>query len=522
LSADLAFLNAKVRTMNTRQPLAQAVAVRGNHIAKVGSDKDVKQLVGKHTKVVDLNGKTVVPGFIDTHVHVADFGRCLLWLDLTQADSIGELQRLLGEKAKQTNAGKWIIGRGWNETRFKEKRLPNLQDLNQAAPENPIILYRESAMICAANSRAITLARVTEQTDVPVGGTIDKDAEKGALTGIFRDTATSLIWQAVPEPTFDELVDASGFACQKIAEAGITSIHWILISQGELAIVQRLDEEGKLPLRVNVIVPYEFLKEKELFKPNDTSMIHVGGVFITTDGYLDSKTAALSQPYSDDPANNGKMLLTQQELTSSVANVLGMDLQPVIHAMGDKAIDMALQVIEQTKPAERFRFRMEQAAVLKKELIKRLKACKVIVTVQPTVISTEFAVWSAEARLGLERAKLLHPLKTLIDAGVKVAGGSDCPMEPLSPLLGIQEALQRASFPEQRLTLEEALRMYTVDAAYCSGEENLKGIIEEGKVADLTVLSDDPFASAVEKIRDIGVQLTVINGKVVFSQSLNR
>ena len=503
MSADLVFFNAKVRTMNRHQPLAQAVAIRGNRIAKVGSDEEVNQVIGECTKIIDLDGKTVVPGFIDTHVHVADFGRCLLWLDLTTADSIAELQRLLKEKTTQMPAGKWIIGRGWNETRFKEKRLPNLYDLDQASPDNPVILYREAAMTCAVNSKAITLAGITEQTDVPLGGTIDKDNKKGGLTGIFRDAATSLIWQAVPEPTIDELVDASGFACQKIAEAGITSIHWILISQGELAIVQRLEAEGKLPVRVNVIVPYEFLKETDGFKPNDTSMIHVGGVFITTDGYLDSKTAALSQPYSDDPANSGKMLLTKQELTSSVAKVLGMGLQPVIHAMGDKAIDMALQVIEQNKPADGIRFRMEQAAVLNKKLIKRLKACKVIVTVQPTVISTEFAVWSAEARLGMERAILLHPLKTLLHAGVKVAGGSDCPMEPLSPLLGMQQAVSRTRFPEQRLRVEEAIRMYTVDAAYCSGEENLKGSIEEGKVADLTVLLEDPFAFAAEKIKDI-------------------
>ena len=314
MSADLVFLNAKVRTMNRHQPLAEAVAIRGNRIAKVGSNEEVNQVIGECTKIIDLDGKTMVPGFIDTHIHVADFGRCLLWLDLTAADSIAALRRLLKEKATQTPAGKWIIGRGWNETRFKEKRLPNLYDLNQAAPDNPVILFREAAMTCAVNSRAITLAGITEQTDVPSGGIIEKD-KKGELTGIFRDTATSLIWQAVPEPTIDELVDASGFACQKIAEAGITSIHWILISQGEFAIVHRLETEGKLLVRVNVIVPYEFLKETDGFKPKDPSMLQVGGVFITTDGYLDSKTAALKQPYSNDSANSGKMLLTEQELS---------------------------------------------------------------------------------------------------------------------------------------------------------------------------------------------------------------
>ncbi len=518
MPADLALVKGNVRTMNPHQPLAQAVAIRGNRIVKVGSDEDVKRLVGKATKVVDLGGKTVVPGLIDTHIHVTDFGRCLLWLDLTAAESIVDLQRRISEKAKETQVGKWIIGRGWNESRFKEKRLPNASDLDAAAPDNPVILYREAAMTCAVNSKAITLASVTEQTAVPSGGAVDKNPKTGKLTGIFRDTATSLIWQAVPEPTVDELVDASALALQKIAEAGITSIHWILISQGELGIVQRLDAEGKLPVRVNVIVPYEFLKETDGFQSKDPSMLHVAGVFITTDGYLDSKTAALTQPYSDDPANSGKMLLTQQELAASVAKVLGLGLQPVIHAMGDKAIDTVLKVIEQTKPADGIRFRMEQAAVLNKGLIKRLKAQHVIVTVQPTVIATEFAVWSAMTRLGMERAKLLHPLKTLLDSGVKVAGGSDCPMEPLNPMLGIQEAVQRASFPEQRLTVEEALRMYTADAAFCSGEENLKGSIEEGKVADLTVLSEDPFTVAAEKIKDVGIEMTIINGKTVFNQ----
>ncbi len=409
MPADLTFINGKIRTMNPQQPEAQAVAVRRGKIVRVGSDEEVQQLIGKATQVVDLCGKTVVPGLIDTHIHVADFGRCLLWLDLTEADSIGMLQRLLKEKARQMQAGKWIIGRGWNETRFVEKRLPNVSDLDAAAPDNPVILYREAAMTCAVNSKAIALAGVSEKTVVPQGGAVDKNPKTGELTGIFRDTATSLIWKAVPEPTVDELVDASALACQKIAEAGITSIHWILISQGELAIAQRLDAEGKLPIRVNVIVPCEFLKEADGFKPKDPSMLHLAGVFITTDGYLDSKTAALTQPYSDDPVNSGKMLLTQQELAASVAKVLGLGLQPVLHAMGDKAIDTALKVIEQTKPAEGIRFRIEQAAVLNTGLIKRLKVSGAVVTVQPTVISTEFAVWSALARLGLDRAEASSP-----------------------------------------------------------------------------------------------------------------
>jgi predicted amidohydrolase YtcJ len=511
--------------MNPRQLVAQAVAIQKNKIVKVGTNQEINQLIGKGTRVISLDGKTVVPGLIDTHIHVTDFGRCLLWLDLTSAESIKELQSLLKTKAKQTPAGKWIIGRGWNQNRFKEKSLPNFSDLNEAAPDNPVILYHESAMICAVNSKALDLAGVTGQTAVPLGGTIDKKPQTGELTGILRDSATNLIWQVVPEPTENEILDASLLACQKIAEAGVTSIHWIVLSKNELPIIQRLHAEGKLIVRVNVIVPDALLKECIGFQSTNSLMLHVGGALIVTDGYLDSKTAALLQPYSDEPDNKGRLLCTEQDLAASVVQVLAMGLQPVIHAMGDKAVDEALTVIEASKlsACKSIRFRIEQAAVLNKELIKRLKAQKVVVSVQPRVIATEFAVWSATERLGIERAKWLHPLKTLIKEGVKVVGGSDCPMEPLSPFLGMQEAVLRHNFPEQRLTVEEALRMYTVDAAYSSCEEKVKGSIEDGKLADLTVLSNDPLAAPKNELRDVNVEITIIDGKVVYSKhSLSR
>ncbi len=518
MSADLALINANVRTMNPQQPAAQAVAVRKNKIAKVGTNQEINHLIGKDTKVISLDGKTVVPGLIDTHIHVADFGRCLLWLDLTNAESIKELQNLLKEKAKRTPAGKWVIGRGWNQNRFKENRYPNLSDLDEAAPDNPVILYHEAAMICAVNSQALTSAGVTKQTAAPPGGAIDKNPQTVELTGILRDAATNLIWQAVPEPDADELSEATALACQKIAAAGLTSVHWIILSDNELEVIKRLHEAGKLAVRVNVIVPEAFLKETADFHSTDSQMLRISGAVITVDGYLDSKTAALSQPYSDEPENSGTLLCTQQTMSASVAQVLAAGLQPVIHAMGDKAVDTALKVIEQTATAKGVRFRIEQAAVLNNELIKRLKKQNTVVSVQPKVIASEFAVWSAIASLGVERAKWLHPLKTLIEEGVKVAGGSDCPMEPLSPLLGLQEAVLRERFPEQRLTVEEALSMYTVDAAYSSGEEKIKGSIEDGKLADLTVLSDDPLATPKEKINAIGVELTIINGKVGYER----
>jgi predicted amidohydrolase YtcJ len=508
----MALFNANIKTMNKTRSTAEAVAIKGNRIIKVGSNKQIQGLIGDSTQVLDLDGRIVVPGLIDTHIHVADYGRTLLWLDLSTAKSIAELQQLIKEKAKHTFSGKWIIGQGWNEVRFKEQRLPTTSDLDEAAPENPVVLYREAAMVCVVNSRALQLAGVTDQTPIPQGGAIDKNPETGKLTGIFHGDATSLVWTVVPEPTEVELLEATASACQKIFRAGITSINWLVISEVELSIIQLLHDQNRLLFRVNVIVPEALLAKTINLKARNKDILRVGGAFIVTDGYLDSKEAALLNPYSDDPMNMGKMLLSQAQLVKSVNNVLSFGVQPVIHAMGDRAINETLKVIEQTKTD--VRFRIEQAAVLNRALIDRLKKQNVAVSIQPKVISTEFAVWSANQRLG-NRARLLHPIKTLLDEGIHIGAGSDCPMEPLSPMLGIQELVARQNYPEQRLTVDQALWLYTSDAAYCSGEENIKGSIEEGKLADLTILAEDISAVSPEKISDVQVDFVVLNGKLL-------
>jgi predicted amidohydrolase YtcJ len=518
LSADLVLLNAIVRTMNSFQPVAQSVAIKKNKIILVGTNEIVSQLIDNSTKVIDLTGKTVIPGLIDTHIHVADFGRCLLWLDLTKVESIRQLQSCIREKVTQIPAGKWIIGRGWNQNRFEEKRLLNVSDLNYAAIDNPVILYHESEMICAVNDKALNLGYITKQTAVPSGGNIDKTPQTGELTGILRGTATSLVWRVVPEPTASELSEATILACQEIVRAGLTSVHWIILSENEIELIQRLHMQDKLPVRVNIIVPEAFMKQTIEIKSTDNLMLRVGGIMIAIDGYLDSKTAALLESYSDEPINSGTLLLTEETLASSVADVLAAGFQPIIHAMGDKAVDRVLRLIEYTFKLENIRFRIEQAAILNEDLVERLKKCNVVVTIQPKVISTEFAVWSAIKHLGEERARWLHPLKTLIKEGIKVAGGSDCPMEPLDPFLGMHEAVLRPSFPEQRLTAYEALGMYTVDAAYSCGEEQFKGSIQEGKLADLTVLSKDPLAVLGTDFTNITVEMTIIDGKVIYSK----
>jgi predicted amidohydrolase YtcJ len=520
-SADLALTGGNVLTMNPSQPRADAVAVKGDRIFKVGTNEEISQLVGKDTKVIRLKGKTVVPGFIDTHIHVADFGRLLTWVELDDVNSIKEMQNSLRKRVQKTPKGKWIIGRGLDQTRFAEKRLPTRFDLDVVSPDNPLIFYHRSGQICVVNSKALELAGVTKQTRSPPESMIDKNAESGELTGVLRGNATNFVWEVIPEPSEEELVEAAGLACEKILEAGVTSVHWMVLSSIELSIIRTLLAQNRLPMRVYVIIPVNLLDSIVDFRSTDGLALRVGGAVVYADGYLAAKTAALFQPYNDDSAASGNLLCTIEEMKTVAAKILKMNLQLVIHAMGDKAVDAALTTIEQVSkeaPRKPARNRIEQAAVLNEELINRMKRQKVIVSVQPCVVASEFSVWSATEHLGAERAKWLFPIKTLLKEGIRVASGSDCPMEPLSPLMGIQAAVTREVFPEERVTIDEALCMYTIDAAYSSGEENIKGSIEEGKLADLTVLSHDPGKVPPSEIEDSSVEMTIVGGRVVYSK----
>ena len=516
MSADLVLTSGKVITMNPSQPYAEAIAIKHDKIVQVGTNEAVKPWIGKNTQVISLKGKPVVPGFIDTHIHVADFGRLLTWIDLNGAASIKEMQERLSRRVAKAPKGKWLLGRGWNQTRFAEKRLPTRFDLDAVSPDNLVIFYHQNGQVCLVNSKALELAGVTQQTAVPAGGSIDRDA-KGELTGVLRDNATNLIWKFIPEPSEEELMEAAGLACEKIVEAGVTSVHWMVLSETELSVIQSLLARNRLPLRVYVIIPLNLLDAAA-----GDSAVKVDGVEISADGYLAAKTAALSQPYLDGSEASGKLLCTQDELNAAAAKILQMNFQLIIHAMGDKAVGAALNAIDQAsmKASSRknARSRIEQAAVLNKELISRLKKQQVIVSVQPCVVASEFSVYSAVEKLGAERARWLFPIKTLLEEGVRVVGGSDCPMEPLNPLLGMQAAVTREVFPEERVTVEEALRMYTVDAAYLSNEENVKGSVETGKLADLAVLSRDPFSVPPSEIASISVEMTIVSGKVVYSK----
>ncbi len=499
--------------MNPIQPTAEAVAVKGNRIVRVGTTEEVSYLIGKDTQIVYLDWRCVVPGFIDTHIHVGDYARYLLWVDLAEANSIKDMQSRLAKHLEKTSKGKWVVGRGWDENKFEERRFPTRVDLDAVSPDNPVVFYYACGPICVVNSKALEIAGITKDTSDPLDGTIEKDA-KGEPTGILRDTATDLAWSKVPEPSEAELVEASVLACEKIVSAGITSIHWLATSKVDVAILRNLCRMARLPLRVNMVVPVTSMKDAGLTEGLDGEMAKIGGVEVTLDGYLANRTASLFQPYHTNPEINAGLLCKQSELQQSIDKIVMAGFQPIVHAMGDKAIDAALKafanVPEKTRP------RIDPAALLDTDLVNRVKERGVVVSVQPLVAASEFQVYSAVDVLGEDRARWLYPLKSLVSRGVRVCGGSDCPMEPLNPLLGIQSVVTREYISAEQLNLNDALRLYTVNAAYASGEENQKGSVEEGKLADLTVLSKDPREVPSNKIHEIKVEMTVVDGKVAY------
>jgi predicted amidohydrolase YtcJ len=522
MQADVILTSGNIITMNPKKTKAQAIAIQRDKIIAIGTDNQIKKLADKTTKIINLKGKTVVPGFTDTHVHMLGFGASLTNLNLRNVTSINELQQKLREQIKGTPNEKWILGGRWDQEKFKEKRYPTRFDLDKVAPKSPVFLRRVCGHTCVVNTKALQIAGITKETKVPKGGKIDVDPKTGELTGILRENAMDLIEKAIPEPSEEELEQTCLFACQKAAEAGLTTVHWIIGSPAEVRILQKLRVNKKLPIRIYLLIPVEFMEhliELGLQTGFGDSMIKIGGIKILTDGSLGARTAALAEPYSDEPSTKGMMLYTQEELYRLIAKAHEANLQLALHAIGDKAVDMTLTILERVlkkSPRKSLRHRIEHASILNEKLIDQMKRLNLIASVQPHFIISDF--WTID-RVGPKRARWTYPFKTLIHKGILITGSSDCPVEPINPILGIYAAVARESNEEERVTVNEALSMYTINAAFSSFEENIKGSIEVGKLADLTILSHDPETIAPERIKDIKVEVTIVDGKIVHARA---
>jgi predicted amidohydrolase YtcJ len=516
--ASLVILNANVITLNPEQHKAEAIAVQNGRIIAVGSNAEIRKHVGTDTKIVNANGKTLVPGLVDCHVHMTGFGFFLQSPDLKNAQSIKEMQRILQEQASKSPGKRWVLGGRWDQEKLAEKRYPNRWDLDTAILDRPVFLVRVCGHIGLANSEALRIAGITEKTIVE-GGEIELDETSGQPNGILKENAMRLIWKKVPKPALKDIEEASLLACTKAVEAGLTGVHWITDSADEIQAIMNIDSEGKLPLRIYLGVPPKLLERRvnlHLSARASNSKVKMGFVKLFADGSLGSRTAALKEPYSDEPSSNGVLLHPKKELCQLVLEAHKAGLQLAIHAIGDSAVENVLDAYEEALkryPRKDHRHRIEHCSILNPELIKRLKTLGLIASVQPHFIVSDF--WLVD-RVGKERARTAFPFKTLTKEGVLVISGSDCPVEDISPLLGIWAAVaQRGS--EEGLNVEQALKTYTLNAAYASFDETERGTIEVGKLADFTILSDDLMSVEPGKIKKIKVETTVVNGEIVYS-----
>jgi len=520
LNATLTILNANVITLNSKQPKAEAVAIQNGKIIAVGSNEKIRKYLGKETEVIDAKNRTVVPGFVDCHVHMTGFGWSLQTLDLRNVNSIKEMQQKLQEYAEKNPEKSWILGGRWDQEKFAEKRFPTRWDLDEASADKPVFLTRVCGHLAVVNSKALQLADITEETTVG-GGEIDLDKVTGEPNGIVRENALEIIRKVTPKPSLKELEKVCLLVCRRAVEAGLTGVHWIVDSADEIRIIQKLCSEGKLPLRVYLGIPVDLLDglvSLGLSTGFGNDMVKIGFIKIFADGSLGARTAALKEPYSDKPETSGMILYTQKKLNRLVLKAHKAGLQLGVHAIGDHAVEMVLKAFLKALkgfPRENHRHRIEHCSVLSPKLIRRMKRLGLIASIQPHFVVSDF--WVVD-RVGNARARWVYPFKTLMREGLVVASGSDCPVEPINPLLGVWAAVARKGFSEESLTLEEALRTYTLNGAYASFDEDKKGTIDVGKFADLTILSGDLATVSPEKIRDVAVEMVLVNGEIVYAR----
>lgn len=516
---DLILINGNIITMHPKQPTAQAVAIRHGRFAAVGTNQQILSHAGEKTKKVDLKGKTVVPGFIDAHVHGASLGQVLSQINLRDAKSIKQIQLRVRQRATEIPEGQWILGRGWDQDRLRERRHPSRFDLDQAAPSHPVLLLRVCGHIGSINSEAMKEAGIFRQTKPPKGGLIDKDSKTGEPNGVLRENALKLVFDVLPETTPEEVTDTCLRACKTMVEKGITSAHWIINNSAELQTLQQLDNKNLLPLRIYAVIPIELLDNLVALGLSTRfggEKIRIGSVKILVDGSLGARTAALKKPYEDAPKTKGMLLYSQNKLEMLVEKAHRSNLQLAIHTIGDRTTEIVLEILEKVlekTPKENHRHRLEHVSVMNQRLLDKMGRLKVIASVQPHFIISDF--WITD-RLGTSRARWTYALKSLNRETIMI-GGSDAPVEPVSPILGIFAAVARQTAHEERLTIDQALRCYTINAAYGSFEEDIKGSIEKDKLADLIVLSKDPFKTAPEQIKQIQVEMTIISGAIVYA-----
>ncbi|MEW6360757.1 MAG: amidohydrolase [Pyrinomonadaceae bacterium] len=526
--ADLVVLNANVRTGDKSRPAAEAIAVSGNRIVAIGNTAEIRKLAGPATRRIDAGGKTVIAGFNDAHVHFMETGQQLSSVDLRDAKSPEEFVRRIRDFASRLPKGRWILGGQWDHENWTPNRLPTAEMIDAVTPDNPVFINRLDGHMALANSLAMRLAKIDRTTKDVEGGEIVRDAE-GNPTGIFKDTAMGYIERIIPDPTFEEKLEYAQAMSDYAASLGVTSVQ-DMSAGTDVGVYQELLRRGTLKTRIYACSPladYERWKRTGIHFAFGGAMLRVGCLKGFTDGSLGSTTAWFFKPYLDAPNTSG---LPRADVTTTMeGNIIEADkakLQVNIHAIGDRANATILdfyETVEKINGKRDRRFRIEHAQHLRQEDIPRFGRLGVIASMQPFhVIDDGRWAWK---RLDAERLKGTYAFRSLLDSGAVIAFGSDSPVAPLNPLLGVYGAVTRRTLddknpdgwiPEQKITVGEAVRAFTWGSAYAEFQEKMKGTLIPGMLADFVILSEDIFTIDPVKIKDVKVVTTVVDGKVVY------
>jgi predicted amidohydrolase YtcJ len=533
VAADLVILNASIHTMDEAKPTATAVAILGNRILAVGSTAEVKPLAGPRTRVVDAGKKVVLPGFNDAHVHWLTGGFSITNVDLRDAQSPAEFAQRLGDYARKLPKGRWILGGDWDHEKWPGTPLPTKEMVDAVTADNPVFVNRTDGHMALANRLALKLAGVTRDTrDVP-GGLIVRDPNTGEPTGVLKDAALELVEKVVPQHSFEEKLGAARAATAHAASVGVTSVQ-DMSADDDVGLYQYLLERGELRTRIYAmfsIVRWEVLGKTGVRGAFGSDMLRIGGLKGFADGSLGSSTALFFEPYSDTPNTRG--LLFDQMLPEGImlqrieaADTNG--LQVMVHAIGDEAnlriLDIYQQVASKNGLRDR-RFRIEHAQHLRLSEIPRFGKQKVIASMQPYHAADD-GRW-CDKRIGPERSKGTYAFRSLLDSGAVLAFGTDWDVAPLNPMEGLKAAVTRQTLdgkhpqgwvPEQKITLDEAVRAYTAGSAYAEFAEKVKGSIAPGKLADLVMLDRDIYKIDPLDIDKSKVLLTIMDGRVVFER----
>lgn len=521
-TADLIIENANIYTVNKGQPKARSLAVQGDKIVAVGND--LSSLAGPRTRRLDLKGATVIPGLIDAHAHLRGLGGLLESRDLRHVASIAEIAAYVRQQAAGMPAGEWVTGRNWDQTNWGGK-FPSAADLDAVAADRPVFLTRVDGHAGWANTRAMTLAGITDQTPDPPGGKIVRDAQ-GKATGVLVDRAQGLVRSKIPPATFAQIKRQLELAARECARLGLTGVHDAGVSREDLQAYRELIREGKFPLRVWAMIGGDGPLWREFAErgPEVGDYLTVRSIKLVADGALGSRGAALWQPYSDDKSNSGLMITSRQDIERIARVAAAKGFQVCTHAIGDRANRTVLDAYAAALGGKnQKRFRVEHAQVISLPDFQLFADNSILASIQSTHATSDMR-WAA-ARLGPDRVAGAYAWRRFLNFGIPVANGSDFPVEEPNPMLGLYAAFTRQDtqgqppegwMPDQKMTRQEALESWTLAGAYAAFEEKVKGSIEPGKFADFLVLDRDVMTIAPLELPATRIKATYLGGKAVY------